>query len=115
MIGRTNSGVGGGMSLNGAVIHVTAPAGSTITFSKGEVIVKALGPEKSHVNANDNTLAEWYYAVNSSNYGTWSISTSTLSRTVSIDSNKQYDIALYYLYLYKNGDTCTDVTGGYTA
>ena len=108
-------GGSGGLSANKAVIHVTAPAGSTITFSKGGVIVKTLGPEKSHVNARDNTLAEWYYAVSSSNYGAWSVSTATLSRTVSIDSSKQYDVALYYLYLYKNGNTCTDVTGGYTA
>ena len=93
-------GGSGGLSANKAVIHVTAPAGSTITFSKGGVIVKTLGPEKSHVNARDNTLAEWYYAVGSSNYGTWTVTatlgTNSSSNTIIIDSNKQYDAILRY-------------------
>lgn len=117
MIGRTNSSFGkGDLSPDNAVIHVTAPAGSTITFSKGEVIVKTLGPEKSHVNARDNTLADWYYAVSSSNYGSWTVTatlgTNTVSKTASINSNKEYDLELYSIELWKNGDN-NSVSGGW--
>ena len=102
MIGRTNSGVGGagGLSSNAAVIHVNAAAGSTITFSKSGVTVKVLGPEKSHVNADDNTLADWYYAVSSGNYGEWTV-TATLSgdsasETVTVNATKHYDVELSF-------------------
>lgn len=114
MIGRTNSGTsGGGLSPNSAVIHVTAPVGSTISFSKGGVIVKTLGPEKSHVNAENNTLAEWYYAVSSSNYGSWTIAVSlngsvVATSTVAISENKDYQVYLADLVLY-------DATNGYHA
>lgn len=108
MIGRTNTGGGGGgLSPNNAVIHVTAAAGSTITFSKGGVAVKELGPEKSHVNADDNTIADWYYSVSQNNYGTWTVTAtrqeSSLSDTVSVDSNKQYDIILSRFYIFAEG------------
>lgn len=101
MIGRTNSSFGkGDLSPDNAVIHVTAPAGSTITFSKGEVIVKTLGPEKSHVNANNNTFADWYYTVNSSNYGSWTVTASrsgyTTSKTITVSAANQYDVSLRY-------------------
>ena len=93
-------GGAGGLSPNNAVIHVTAPVGSTISFAKGGVTAKVLGPEKSHVNADDNTLADWYYSVSSSNYGTWTVtatlSGNTKSDTVTIDSNEQYDLSLSY-------------------
>ena len=110
MIGRTNSGTGGGgcLSPNNAVIHVTAPVGSTITFSKGGVVAKVLPPEKSHINAADSTMADWYFSVSSNNYGTWivvaSLNEDTGSETITIDSNKEYDITLTYsLYLFKSG------------
>ena len=109
MIGRTNSGIGGGgLPPNSAVIRVTATPGSTITFSKGGVVVKALGPEKSHVRSDNNTLADWYYAVSSSNYGTWTVTatldTLSTSNTITIDSNKQYHIVLAYtLWLFNGG------------
>lgn len=99
---------GGGLSPNSAVIHVTAPVGSTISFSKGGVVAKVLGPEKSHINADDATMADWYYSVSSSNYGTWTV-TATLdadeaSSTVTVSNNKQYDVELAYgLYFFKNG------------
>ena len=116
----TRRGGSGGLSLNGAVIHVTAPVGSTISFSKGGVVAKVLPPEKSHVNADDNTLADWYYAVSSSNYGTWTVSavfeTESASDTVTIDSNEQYDVSIYYTwYLYHQGNTRDSITGGWSA
>lgn len=104
----TRRGGTDGLSPNNAVIHVTAPAGSTISFSKGGVTAKVLGPEKSHVNANDATLADWYYSVSSNNYGTWTVTASldgsTTNESVVIDSNEQYDVHLKYdMYFIENG------------
>ena len=111
MIGRTNTAIGNNFfSKNKAVIHIMAPIGSTITFSKDNIIVKILGPEKSHVNTDDNTFADWYYAVSSSNYGTWTVTatlgTGTVSDTVTIDNNKQYDVGpiRYPFFLYDSGN-----------
>ena len=97
----------GGLSPNSAVIHVTAHAGSTISFTKGGVIAKTLGPDKSHVRSTDSALADWYYAVSPGNYGEWTI-TSTLdniskSKTVTVGENKQYDVILSTLYLFNYG------------
>lgn len=93
-------GGSGGLSPNSAVIHVTAPAGSTISFAKGGVVAKVLGPDKSHVKASDNSLAEWYYAISPINYGEWTVTASlsgdTASDTVTISTNKQYDLELSY-------------------
>lgn len=120
MIGRTNTAIGNNFfSKNKAVIHIMAPIGSTITFSKDNIIVKILGPEKSHVNTDDNTFADWYYAVSSSNYGTWTVTatlgTGTVSDTVTIDNNKQYDVGPihYPFFLYDSGNQHVDVTGGW--
>lgn len=94
------AGGGGGLSVNAAILHLQAPIGSTITLSKNNVVVKVLGPEKSHVNADGPTVADWYYSVSSSNYGTWTVtatlSGSTASDTVTIDSNEQYDLSFSY-------------------
>lgn len=108
MIGRTNSGSGGGLSPNNAVIHITAQVGSSITLSKGEVVAKVLPPEKSHINAKDSTMADWYYTINSSNYGSWVVTATlgedTQSDTINIDSNEQYDIILNYgYYIFRSG------------
>lgn len=97
-----------GLSSNNAIIHVTSPAGSTITFTKGGVVTKVLGPEKSHINAADSTLADWYYAVVPSNYGTWTVTATreldTASETITVDSNKEYDLKVdYNFYFIRNG------------
>lgn len=102
-------GGGGGLSPGSAVIHVTAPVGSTISFSKGGVVAKVLGPEKSHVNAADSTLADWYYSVSPNNYGTWTVTgalgTSTGSKNVTITSNREYGVTIQYqFWIHKVGD-----------
>lgn len=109
MYGITNSGSGsgGGFSINAAVLHVTAPFGSTVSISKGGVIAKTIGPGKAHTNADDEN-ADYYFSITPTNYGTWTV-TATLnsdsaSDTVAISSNKQYDVVLSYrLYLYNRG------------
>lgn len=105
----TRRGGSGGLSTNAAVIHVSAPAGSTITFSKGGVIVKTLGPEKSHVNAGDADKADWFYPVSAANYGEWTVTASkanigTGSYDVTVSSAKTYDVDISFGYLiYRNG------------
>lgn len=120
MIGRTNSGAGGGggLSLNNAVIHINAPTGSSIMLSKGGVVVKVLDPSKAHINADNNEYADYYYAVSSNNYGTWTLTATldeeTADETITIDSNEQYDVALdYTFWLYKDGNEYTRRTGGW--
>ena len=109
---------GGALSPCSAVIHVAAAVGSTVSFSKGGVVVRELGPGKAHPNAADNTLADWYCPVAPANYGAWTVTASlagsTASAAVTVDSNKQYDVALHLpIYLYDQGDQRTPVTGGW--
>ena len=117
IIGR---GGGSGLSTLQAVIHVTAEAGSTISFAKGGVTAKVLGPEKAHISAADSSRAEWYYAVSASNYGAWTVTatrgTDSASTTVTVSANQQYDLELgYTLWLYRRGDKMVSVTGGWEA
>lgn len=119
MIGMTNAGSGGGLSINAAVIHVKAPLGSTVTFSKGGVIVKTIDPTKAHTN-NDGKNADYYFSVLSSNYGNWVITatfeTKTSSKTITVNAIKWYDVELSYeLVLINNGIIQTEfivVEGG---
>ncbi|MDO4990847.1 MAG: hypothetical protein Q4E45_10125 [Eubacteriales bacterium] len=101
-------GGSGGLSAGGAVLHITAPAGSTITLKKGDVTVATLAAARGHTNASDTTLADWYYAIVSTNYGSWTATAArdgeTASGTVTVDSNKVYDLSLSFgLYLIRNG------------
>lgn len=101
-------GGSGGLSPNSAVIHVVSEAGSTITFTKGGMIIKVLDASKSHINAISSDVADWYYSVGFSNYGAWTVTASlngrSKSKTITIDSNKQYDVMLDYpIFILKNG------------
>lgn len=107
----------GGMPLSNAIIHAKAPYGSTVTFSKGGVVVKTIGPDKAHAN-NDGVYADYYLSVSANNYGKWTITatdgTNTASTTVLITTNKAYEVMLgYKLWLYKNGNTYDSTTGGW--
>ena len=111
-------GGSGGLSPNSAVIHVTAPAGSSVSFAKGGVVAKVLGPDKSHVKASDSAFAEWYYAVSPDNYGEWTVNAirqsdqETESKTVTISENKQYDLEIIFrFYLFREG---YGLTSGYS-
>ena len=99
---------GGLLSRNSAALHVTAPAGSTVTLAKGGVTVKVLGASKSIVDGVDANTAHWYYSISPGNSGSWTVSAAlggkTASKTLTIDSNKVYDVRLEYtLYLFKEG------------
>ena len=52
-------------------------------------------------------------------YGTWTVTatdgTNTATQDVLVDSAMQYDIELSYIpWLYRNGDPCENITGGWT-
>lgn len=120
MVGWTNTS-GGGLNIqsNKAVIHVTAPVGSTITLLKDNIICSVLGPDKCFQDENSR-FANWYFSVSSSNYGTFTIQaqrgTSINSTEVIVNNLYVYDVSIsYYLYLYNRGDTCTDITGGWNS
>ena len=117
MIGRVNAGGGGGLQSTDAILRVIAPAGSTVTISKGGVSKSDAG----HENAADNTLYDYYFIIHASQFDSvnpWTVTASlggqSISDTIVVDSADEYDIELVYgIYLYNNGDLCTDVTGGW--
>lgn len=101
-------GGGSGLSANGAVLRITAETGSTIKLSKGGVTVATLASGKGHTNAANTSYADWYYPITAANYGSWAVTATkngkTASKTVTVNSNKQYDVLLtYQLYIIKNG------------
>ena len=110
---------GGGFSTKDAIIHVNAPLGSTVTFSKDNIAVKIIEPSKAITNSDGET-ADYYYSVKSSNYGSWTLTATagndTATETVTVNAIKQYDVILSFsLYLFKDGDKCRTITGGWEA
>lgn len=99
-------GGGGSLKATDAILRVIAPAGSTVTISKGGVSKSDLG----HENADDHSLYDYYFIIHASQFDSnpWTV-TATLSGesasdTIVIDSADEYDIQLeYYLYFVKNG------------
>ena len=60
MIGRTNAMGGGGIfGEHDAIVRVTAPAGSTVIFSRGAVTKGSTG----HPNADDPSVYDYYFVV----------------------------------------------------
>lgn len=120
MIGTTNAvGSGGGLKSTDAILRVIAPAGSTVTISKGSVSKS----DQGHENAADNTLYDYYFIIHASQFDSvnpWTV-TATLggdsaSDTVTIDSADEYDVILQYWNgeLYDSGNEYTSVTGGWS-
>lgn len=89
-----------------AYINVTYPAGSTCTCSDGNTSLVA-----------PDTTGKCTFVV--PNAGTWTVScttgTDTASQNVSITAEEQSEIVNleYKLFLYRAGDTCDIVTGGW--
>ena len=109
MIGRVNVGGGVGLKDTDAILRVIAPAGSTVTISKGGVSKSDVG----HENAADNTLYDYYFIIHSSQFdgvNPWTVTATlgaqSISETIVIDSADEYDVVLSYtLWLVKNGVT----------
>lgn len=91
-----------------ATINVTYPAGSTCTCSDGTTTLTA-----------PNTSGSWTCIVY--NAGTWTVTstsgTETDSKAATITTDGQsVSVALsYFLWLYKDGDTCDAVSGGWSS
>lgn len=91
-----------------AAIAITYPAGSTVTVTDGKITYTA-------PNTNGSALFIIPYAA------TWIVTatdgTNTKSESVEITSEGQsVSVELSYsLWLYKDGDTCDSVTGGWTS
>lgn len=94
-IGRTNSGSGGGLSANSAVLAVTAFVGSSVTISKSGTS-KTKDATKAHIIDADNDKAIYIFSIGSSQFGTWSVAVTsdgiTQTKTVTIDSNELYEV-----------------------
>ena len=97
--------VGGGGGKPYAVIAVTYPEGSVCTCVSGTKTLKARDTSgKALFNV---TVGEWTVSCTDG--------TDTDSKTVSITAAGQVEsIGLFYIpYLYKNGDECISLTGGW--
>ena len=100
MIGRTNTGGGGGLQDTDALLRVQAPAGSVVTISKGGMTKTDLG----HENANDHTLYDYYFIIHQSQFDSvnpWTVTatlnTLTTSDTIIINAADEYDMYLSYV------------------
>lgn len=118
MIGTTNAvGSGGSLQATDAILRVVAPAGSTVTISKGGVSKSDLG----HENADDNTLYDYYFIIHQSQFDSinaWTITATdgvdTATDTIIINAADEYDVVLLYtFYLYNSGNEYTSLTGGF--
>lgn len=120
MIGRVNAGGGGGLQSTDAILRVIAPAGSTVTISKGGVSKSDAG----HENTDDNTLYDYYFVIHQSQFDSvnpWTVmatlGSQTKTETIIINAAKEYDVAIAYaIYFVKDGviDTAltSEITGG---
>lgn len=94
--------------LFAATINITYPAGSTCTCSDGTTTLSA-----------PDTSGTWACIV--PNAGTWTLSctdgTDSTSEAVTITTDGQsVSVALsYFLWLYRDGDTCDAVSGGWSS
>jgi len=100
-------GGGGSLSATDAILRVIAPAGSTVTISKGAVSKS----DQGHENASDTSLYDYYFIIHASQFDSvnpWTVTATlgsdTASATVIIDSADEYDVVLDYgYYLVKDG------------
>ena len=107
-------GGGGGLSATDALLRVQAPAGSTVTITKGGTTKTDAG----HENADDHTVYDYYFIIHASQFDSvnpWTVTatlgTNTTSDTIIIDSADEYDLVLdYNLWLIRNGVFTLDYT-----
>lgn len=110
-------GGGGGLSSTDALLRVQAPAGSTVTITKGSTTKT----DQGHENADDSTVYDYYFIIHQSQFDSttpWTVTATlgndTASDTVTVNAANEYDIELSFsIYLFKAGDQCTSITGGW--
>ena len=114
MIGRTNAMGGGGIfGDNDAIVRVTAPAGSTVIFSRGAVTKGSTG----HPNVDDPSVYDYYFVVPQAAFSSspWT-ATATLngktdSLSVVVNASDEYDLLLSYdTFIIRNGVVQTGYT-----
>lgn len=99
MIGKTNAGGGGSFATaNDAVLVVSAPAGSTVTISKGGVTKVAAGWQN-----NDGVNYYYYFAIKAAEFDSevgWNVTAtlgnSSAQTSVIITTNNVYSVMLAY-------------------
>lgn len=114
MIGRTNTGGGGGLQDTDALLRVQAPAGSVVTITKGGMTKTDHG----HENADDNSVYDYYFIIHQSQFDSvnpWTVTatlgTQTSSGTIIINAVDEYDMELTYrVYLIQNGAFVSGIT-----
>lgn len=113
----TYSGGGGGPTASDAILTVIVPTGSNVTATKGGVTLLPTIWTTAQDVSKDCAL----FIIPSSLFdsqNSWTVTASlsgdTATETVTIDSNKQYDMELAYVtWLYKAGNTYDSLTGGW--
>lgn len=121
MIGKTNTGGGGKIKDTNAILTVTVPTGSTVTMTKGGT---TLTPTM-WVQAADPTRDCALFVIAPSLFdaqNAWTVTATSginsASATITIDSNEQYNIKLYFrLFIVRDGNleaTILDKTSGIT-
>lgn len=118
-LNMVGGGGGGDFPTVGAILRAFAPVGSTVSITDGNK-TKTVESTESQVDTVDSTRAYYYFSIPTDEYGTWTVTGTlngqTYSDSVSVSSNTTYDVIIAYpLYLYKYGDTCDSVTGGWHA
>ena len=92
---------GGGASLKAtdALLRVQAPAGSTVTITKGSVSKTDLG----HENADHPTVYDYYFIIHQSQFDSvtpWTVTatliTQTVTQTIIINAADEYDLLMSY-------------------
>lgn len=100
MLAESIGGSGGdGITSTDAILRVQAPAGSTVTISKGTTEKT----DDGHENASDNTTYDYYFIIHQSQFDSnnaWTVTATlgadTTSSTVIIDSSDEYDVILSF-------------------
>lgn len=107
MTGAGGQGGGGEILPTDAILRVQAPAGSTVTITKGSTTKSDMG----HENADDATVYDYYFIIHQSQFDSvtpWTVTatlgTQSKSDTVVIDMTDEYNIIIsYQFYFIKDG------------
>lgn len=99
---------GGNLLPTDAILRVQAPAGSTVTITKGTTTKT----DEGHENAADPAVYDYYFIIHASQFDSvnaWTVTatlgTDTATGTVTIDTADEYDLVLGYLfYIQKAGE-----------
>lgn len=109
-------GGGGSLTSTDALLRVQAPAGSTVTITKGSTTKT----DQGHENADDSTVYDYYFIIHQSQFDSttpWTVTATlgsdTASTTVLVATNDEYDVVLsYYLYAWKYGGSYDETYWG---